>query len=133
MSLQNIITTKRHVAKCCLPLSASFQRNCVTEVTPVEARPRIPHRASYEKEMIEQRQKWVEQFSGCKLKETKGFWDDESIDTSILKGNIEMPISMAKIPLAVAGPLLCKGTHANGFHLLPVATTEGTLVASITR
>ena len=96
-------------------------------------RPRIPHRSSYNRDKCEQRLEWVEQFSGSQLNEVKGFWSNESLDPTILKGNIEMPIGMAKIPLAVAGPLLFQGTDAEGYHLLPMATTEGALVASVTR
>ena len=44
-----------------------------------------------------------------------------------------MPIGTITIPLAVAGPVPMDGVHAQGEFLLPVATTEGALVASINR
>ena len=44
-----------------------------------------------------------------------------------------MPIGTITIPLAVAGPVHIYGAHAQGEFLLPVATTEGALVASINR
>ena len=44
-----------------------------------------------------------------------------------------MPIGTIAMPLAIAGPLPIHGEHAQGDFLLPVATTEGALVASINR
>ena len=40
---------------------------------------------------------------------------------------------MAQIPLGFAGPLTINGEHAQGDFLIPMATTEGTLVASYNR
>ncbi|MDH5367648.1 MAG: hydroxymethylglutaryl-CoA reductase [Cyclobacteriaceae bacterium] len=50
-----------------------------------------------------------------------------------LKGNIENYIGMAQIPIGMAGPLLVRGSEANGDFLIPLATTEGALVASYNR
>ena len=50
-----------------------------------------------------------------------------------MKGNIENPIGLVKVPVAVAGPLFVRGKHVSGYVLLPFATTEGALVASATR
>ena len=51
----------------------------------------------------------------------------------LIKNNIENFIGLAKVPLGLAGPLLIHGTHANGEFYIPLATTEGTQVASTTR
>ena len=48
-------------------------------------------------------------------------------------GNIENFIGMAQIPVGMAGPVLIKGTVANGDFFVPLATTEGALVASYNR
>ncbi len=40
---------------------------------------------------------------------------------------------MAQIPIGIAGPLKINGEHAQGEFVVPMATTEGTLVASYNR
>jgi len=56
------------------------------------------------------------------------------LDAEILyKKNIENFIGSVEIPIGVAGPVLIKGDFANGEFYIPLATTEGTLVASTNR
>ena len=56
-----------------------------------------------------------------------------SFDASTVPGNIENFIGVAQVPIGLAGPLLVNGEHANGEFFVPLATTEGTLVASYNR
>ena len=49
------------------------------------------------------------------------------------KGNIENFIGMAQIPVGLAGPLWINGKNANGEFYIPLATTEGALIASYNR
>src|SRR3974390_3476956 len=56
-----------------------------------------------------------------------------SFDPAVLAGNIENFIGVAQVPIGVAGPLLVDGEHARGAFYVPLATTEGTLVASYNR
>jgi len=50
-----------------------------------------------------------------------------------VKRNIENMIGVVQVPLGVAGPLRVKGEYARGSYYLPLATTEGALVASVNR
>jgi hydroxymethylglutaryl-CoA reductase (NADPH) len=56
-----------------------------------------------------------------------------SFDPSILPGNVEHFTGVAQVPIGIAGPLLVDGEHAQGEFYLPLATAEGTLVASYNR
>ena len=97
----------------------------------------VPHRGSYKLEDCEDRRKWVEQFTSASLSNIGHWWDprnSQGYTTENLKGNIENPIGLAKIPLGVAGPLLIKGDHVmDELIVCPFATTEGALVASASR
>ncbi len=55
------------------------------------------------------------------------------LDPSRLPGNVENFVGAAQVPIGVAGPLLVNGEHARGEFYVPLATTEGTLVASYNR
>ncbi len=57
-----------------------------------------------------------------------------SIDPERLIGrNIENMIGVVQIPMGVAGPLKINGEYAKGEFYIPLATTEGALVASVNR
>ncbi len=47
--------------------------------------------------------------------------------------NCENTIGSVKVPVGIVGPLSVKGEYANGLYFVPIATTEGALVASINR
>ncbi len=49
------------------------------------------------------------------------------------KANIENLIGVAQVPMGVAGPLQVRGDYASGSYYIPLATTEGALVASVNR
>lgn len=50
-----------------------------------------------------------------------------------LHGNIENLIGFAQIPIGVIGPLRINGLHAHGDYTVPLATTEGAMIASYHR
>lgn len=54
-------------------------------------------------------------------------------DLKQLEGNIENYIGMSKIPTGVIGPVRVIGSAAKGDFFVPLATSEGTLVASYHR
>jgi hydroxymethylglutaryl-CoA reductase (NADPH) len=56
-----------------------------------------------------------------------------SFDPGVLPGNVEGFSGVAQVPLGFAGPLLVHGENARGEYFVPLATTEGTLVASYNR
>ncbi len=56
-----------------------------------------------------------------------------SVDPSTTAGNIENFIGVAQVPLGLVGPLQVNGEHAIGEFYVPMATSEGTLVASYNR
>ncbi|NJE30869.1 hydroxymethylglutaryl-CoA reductase (NADPH) [Thermococcus sp. 18S1] len=57
-----------------------------------------------------------------------------SIDPERVIGkNIENMIGVVQIPMGVAGPLKINGEYAKGEFYIPLATTEGALVASVNR
>ena len=54
-------------------------------------------------------------------------------DPSIYQGNIENFIGLAQIPMGIIGPLRINGLYAHGDFYVPLATTEGALIASYNR
>ena len=56
-----------------------------------------------------------------------------SVDPSTTAGNIENFIGVAQVPMGLVGPLQVNGEHAIGEFYVPMATSEGTLVASYNR
>jgi hydroxymethylglutaryl-CoA reductase (NADPH) len=80
-------------------------------------------------EIVRERQKFIEEYTGVKLQHINKY----SFDPEATKGNIENFTGVAQIPIGFAGPLKINGEHAQGEFIVPLATTEGTLVASYNR
>ena len=98
---------------------------------PRGARIRIPRDSGndYTAKAAAERRAFVESETGAKLDHLARY----SFDPSILPGNIENFIGAAQVPIGLAGPLRVNGEHARGDFYVPMATTEGTLVASYNR
>ena len=90
--------------------------------------PRDPQ-DDYTEAIIRERQRFVEQFTGAKFEHIGRY----SFDPHLVKGNCEHFTGVAQIPIGFAGPIHINGEHAQGDFLIPMATTEGTLVASYNR
>ncbi|OAQ53507.1 hypothetical protein HTG_08490 [Natrinema mahii] len=75
------------------------------------------------------RQLLVERESGTDL-EAIG---DYAFDAERAEPNIENMIGAAQVPMGVVGPVPVSGGAADGDHYLPLATTEGALLASVNR
>jgi hydroxymethylglutaryl-CoA reductase (NADPH) len=83
----------------------------------------------YSESAIKARQDFVENYSGAKLEHTRKY----SFDPHITAGNVENFTGVVQIPIGFAGPLKVNGEYATGEYLIPLATTEGTLIASYNR
>ncbi len=92
---------------------------------------RLPRseRDDYELDVIRERQRFVEDFTGAKLEHVSQF----SFDPHAAKGNVEHFTGVVQVPLGFAGPIRINGEQAQGDFLIPLATSEGTLVASYNR
>jgi hydroxymethylglutaryl-CoA reductase (NADPH) len=90
--------------------------------------PRDPEK-DYTDELAERRRVFVREQTGADLRNVGRY----SLDPAALAGNVENFVGVAQVPIGVAGPLLVEGEHARGEFYVPLATTEGTLVASYNR
>jgi len=80
-------------------------------------------------DIIAERRAFVEAATGAALRHVGQY----SFDPRATQGNIENFTGVAQIPLGFAGPLRINGEQAQGEFLIPLATTEGALVASYNR
>ena len=83
----------------------------------------------YSQDIVRQRQEFIEENTPARLEHTKQF----SFDPAVMSGNIENMFGVAQIPIGLAGPLLVNGEHAKGEFYVPMATVEGTMLASYNR
>ena len=92
---------------------------------------RIPRDSAddYGEPVIKARQKFVEEYTGATLKHIPNY----TFDPHITQGNVENFVGVAQVPMGLAGPITINGEHAQGDFLIPLATAEGTLVASYNR
>ena len=94
-------------------------------------RARIPRNKDndYSREAAAARREFVREQTGAVLENVGQY----SFDPAMLPGNIEHFTGVAQVPLGLAGPLRINGEHARGDFYIPMATSEGTLVASYNR
>ena len=83
----------------------------------------------YTRDAASARRDFLKEHAGASLEHVGSY----SFDPSVLPGNIEHFTGVAQVPLGIAGPLLVNGEHAQGEFYVPMATAEGTLVASYNR
>lgn len=90
---------------------------------------KIPGKGDYSNDAQIQRVKFLENFSSVSLSEIQ----ETNLNQESLKGHIESSIGSVEIPVGVAGPLHIKGNSWEDDIILPLGTTEGALVSSISR
>jgi len=83
----------------------------------------------YSPAAIKARQDFAREHTGSAIEHVSSY----SLDPGSLPGNVENFLGVAQVPIGLAGPLLVDGEHAQGEFFVPLATTEGTLVASYNR
>ena len=83
----------------------------------------------HSRDMATQRAEFIKAMTGAGLDTVRSY----TIDPAVTRGNIENFIGTAQMPIGIAGPLKMVGEHAKGDFYIPLATTEGTLVASYSR
>ncbi|MCS3922672.1 hydroxymethylglutaryl-CoA reductase (NADPH) [Methanococcus voltae PS] len=83
-----------------------------------------------EKNAVVVRRIYLEKLSNVKTEHIGQYTIDEK---PAMQKNIENMIGAIQVPLGFAGPLIVNGEYAEGEFQIPLATTEGALVASINR
>lgn len=84
---------------------------------------------NYTPELVAERRRTIEQATGVQLDHVSHY----SFEPARAKGHAENFVGVAQVPLGFAGPVLVNGEHARGEFYVPLATSEGTLVASYSR
>ncbi|HVQ35293.1 MAG TPA: hydroxymethylglutaryl-CoA reductase (NADPH) [Candidatus Bathyarchaeia archaeon] len=72
----------------------------------------------------------IERLTGARLDAIGSYSFDASTAS---RKNCENLIGVAQIPMGIVGPLTVRGEHVDGDVYIPLATTEGALLASINR
>ena len=90
--------------------------------------PRDPDN-DYTREAADARRDFAREATGVDLQHVASY----SFDPELTAGNIEHFVGVAQVPIGLAGPVLVNGEHAQGEFFVPMATAEGTLVASYNR
>lgn len=93
--------------------------------------PQVPDPRDWSAAARDRRVAFLEQRRGVDLASVSG--RAPVADPETLRGSIEQYVGMAQIPIGVIGPLRINGLHARDDYYVPLATSEGALVASYHR
>lgn len=104
-------------------------KDAIAEEKPQRVAVPLDKDNNYTPAIVETRRKFIESYAGMKIEHLSHY----SFPPERTQGNIENFTGVAQVPIGFAGPIHMKGEHAQGEFLVPLATTEGTLVASYNR
>jgi hydroxymethylglutaryl-CoA reductase (NADPH) len=113
-----------------VPLEALRGRLAPVSIEQKPAPPDVPRPSDWSAEARDQRVAFVES-RGVEIPHLTG--RAQPVDPATLRGNIEQFIGMTQVPTGLIGPLRVNGFHAHGDYYVPLATSEGSLVASYHR
>ncbi len=91
--------------------------------------PQFTRKKHYQPSAVSARVQWAEAVSNTQLKHVL----NHNLKPETLAGNIENYIGTVQIPVGIAGPVYVRGVYTDDYIPLPIATTEGALISSITR
>lgn len=97
----------------------------------VDKEKHVPQLGQYTKDGQQLRIDFIEETAAVSLDHLSNQVNFE--DNKRLKGNIENFIGMSQIPTGIMGPIVINGQNAKGSFYTPLATSEGTLIASYAR
>ena len=92
--------------------------------------PRIPQTGEWTKSATDARRRLLQEQGISVDRMTRAASETDCVS---LQGNIENYVGMVQLPAGVAGPLRINGAEAHGDFYVPLATSEGALVASCQR
>lgn len=125
--------TKEKLNKVVEDLNASDSINKIVNFdrSITDQLPTVPAREPYSNEGQEKRLNFIQEITAHSFDYLAGKKRLE--DAALLKGNIENYIGQTTLPTGILGPLVVNGTHASGGFYVPLATSEGALIASYAR
>lgn len=91
--------------------------------------PKVPGRGLYTEGARQERLEFIKEQTGEPLEQVA----QTSLDPKALVSNIEAFVGSVEVPVGLAGPIYMRGSQAQGLYYAPMATSEGALVASVTR
>ncbi len=86
--------------------------------------------AASRREAVDLRREAISRLTHTDLSNIGKYSFDPEVAT---RKNVENAIGAVQVPLGIAGPLRINGDYARGDFYIPLATTEGALVASVNR
>ncbi|MGR4051649.1 phosphotransferase [Kosakonia cowanii] len=104
---------------------------CHPRDAPLQSAAALPRRHLYDwsEKGRQKRLVWLRQHTGHALNRLSA----THLQAETLQSHLEGFIGSVEVPVGIAGPLLINGWRAKGIFYAPLATSEGALVASVSR